>query len=511
MSKIIKAVFVGRFCKTQRVFQFDTDDQLQIVNLDLPANYTVDFANSKTGESVSVLATSDTVQIPPDLFVPGSEIYAWVWISDSNGGHTRCEATIPIDPRARRTGAEPTPAQASAWDEAVDTLNETAADYEDAMGHGPTIIDGYWYTWDADAGEYVNTNVKAEGEDGEPGTPGVGVPSGGTTGQVLKKASGTDYDTEWADESGGGGTGDYSDLTNKPQINNVTLSGNNSAADLGLAPAGAYVKPSSGIPASDLSASVQMRLEPDVLLCMYGITQSGEIQDALDDGILPVALRGDNYYMYSGYSDSQGYVFTRSTLTDMNRISCKDNVWSAGTLGIPQLSSATPAALGTASAGSATSSSKADHVHPMPSAADVGAVASNQGVANANKVLRVNSSGVVVPEDNRFVVTLTPTAQDFSGVMDKTVAEIDAAYEAGKKIVFKVLSGANEATYVDCTMQHASGSSTYPSFNGFIISDIVTHNLLIFAYTACTNDGTKATYGTHIYPLATGQWTGGSY
>lgn len=33
---------------------------------------------------------------------------------------------------------------------------------------------------------------------------GISVPSGGTTGQVLKKASGTDYDTEWADESGGG-------------------------------------------------------------------------------------------------------------------------------------------------------------------------------------------------------------------------------------------------------------------------------------------------------------------
>ena len=125
MSKIIKAVFTGRFCRTQRVFQFDTDDKLQIINVNLPANYTVDFSNSKTGDSVPVLATSDTVQIPPDLFVPGSEIYAWIWVSDSNGGHTPCEATIPIDPRARRTGTEPTPAQASAWDEAVDTLNET--------------------------------------------------------------------------------------------------------------------------------------------------------------------------------------------------------------------------------------------------------------------------------------------------------------------------------------------------------------------------------------------------
>ena len=33
---------------------------------------------------------------------------------------------------------------------------------------------------------------------------------------------------------GGGGSSDYSDLTNKPKINNVTLSGNKTGADLGL-------------------------------------------------------------------------------------------------------------------------------------------------------------------------------------------------------------------------------------------------------------------------------------
>ena len=38
--------------------------------------------------------------------------------------------------------------------------------------------------------------------DGVDGAPGQGVPSGGTTGQVLKKRSNTDYDTEWASEGG---------------------------------------------------------------------------------------------------------------------------------------------------------------------------------------------------------------------------------------------------------------------------------------------------------------------
>jgi hypothetical protein len=47
-----------------------------------------------------------------------------------------------------------------------------------------------------------------EGPQGPPGTTGAtgpGVATGGTTGQVLAKASGTDFDTEWVDAGGGGG------------------------------------------------------------------------------------------------------------------------------------------------------------------------------------------------------------------------------------------------------------------------------------------------------------------
>lgn len=39
----------------------------------------------------------------------------------------------------------------------------------------------------------------AKGDKGDQGNAGVGVPGGGTAGQVLKKSSATNYDTEWAD------------------------------------------------------------------------------------------------------------------------------------------------------------------------------------------------------------------------------------------------------------------------------------------------------------------------
>ena len=42
--------------------------------------------------------------------------------------------------------------------------------------------------------------------DGAPGTPGVGVPVGGTANQVLAKIDATDYNTQWVNQSGGGAT-----------------------------------------------------------------------------------------------------------------------------------------------------------------------------------------------------------------------------------------------------------------------------------------------------------------
>lgn len=68
-----------------------------------------------------------------------------------------------------------------------------------AAGVTPSIgLNGNWYIGETDTG------VPAEGQDGKDGADGQGVPTGGTTGQALVKKSNADYDTEWADQSGGG-------------------------------------------------------------------------------------------------------------------------------------------------------------------------------------------------------------------------------------------------------------------------------------------------------------------
>lgn len=66
------------------------------------------------------------------------------------------------------------------------------------------------------------------------GEPGVGIPMGGNSGQVLAKNTNDDYDTKWINVSSIGGTSNYEELENKPKINNVELNGNKTLDDLGI-------------------------------------------------------------------------------------------------------------------------------------------------------------------------------------------------------------------------------------------------------------------------------------
>lgn len=76
-----------------------------------------------------------------------------------------------------------------------------------------------------------SVNQAVQGKLDAPSTPG-------TDGQFL--ATDGEGGVEWRTPSGGGGTSSYTDLSNKPQINSVTLSGNKSLSDLGIASASDY-------------------------------------------------------------------------------------------------------------------------------------------------------------------------------------------------------------------------------------------------------------------------------
>ena len=77
------------------------------------------------------------------------------------------------------------------------------------------------------------------------------------------------------DGQGGGGTSDYSQLTNKPSINSVELNGNKSLADLGIQPSGSYAL------STDLTAETTARQNSDINLQgqIDAITAASDVVD----------------------------------------------------------------------------------------------------------------------------------------------------------------------------------------------------------------------------------------
>ncbi len=80
------------------------------------------------------------------------------------------------------------------------------------ISRGTAYPDGTSYhivitTYDPATEQYVNrsvTFIAPKGDKGDTGEAGVGVPTGGTAGQVLSKVDGTDYNTAWEDPASGG-------------------------------------------------------------------------------------------------------------------------------------------------------------------------------------------------------------------------------------------------------------------------------------------------------------------
>lgn len=76
---------------------------------------------------------------------------------------------------------------------ALAQINQAVQETEANAAHYPYIGENNnWFLWDNETGAFIDTNVSAIGP---------GIQEGGTTGQILKKASNLDFDTLWGDET----------------------------------------------------------------------------------------------------------------------------------------------------------------------------------------------------------------------------------------------------------------------------------------------------------------------
>lgn len=141
-------------------------------------------------------------------------------------------------------------------------IAEQAADSTAAWAANPPYIgaNGNWFVYDADLEQYTDTGVYASGTEGNKWYSGTAIsgkdptptvyPTGITLARegdmYLNKTEGAIYQctlggaasvAKWAyvmtlTGGGGGGTSDYTDLDNKPQVNGVILTGNKTTGDL---------------------------------------------------------------------------------------------------------------------------------------------------------------------------------------------------------------------------------------------------------------------------------------
>ena len=206
MRNVTKVRFSGHSATAEPLYQYDYGQILTFCGVDLPDSYEVHFAKDGDAQTVSVLGDSSGVLVPDMYLTTAKTVYAWLFLHEGeDDGETEYKVTIPVLARPEPSETQPTPVQQDIITQAIAAMQAAQSKF-DAMA----TADG------AEAGKVLTVKTVVDG---------------------------TVIEWEFTEGGGGGGTGDYTDLTNKPKINNVTLSGNKTAADLGL------VKP------SDITAS----------------------------------------------------------------------------------------------------------------------------------------------------------------------------------------------------------------------------------------------------------------
>lgn len=133
-DRIIVAKFGrGNTCRTAPQFRLNRGQILQFEGIELPTLYQAHFSNSPYGQAKTVIGDSTGVQIPQEYFVPGKEIYVWIYVNTEDYGITKYQITIPVSPRADITDQQPDPEEQTVIDQAIALLNDTNEHVQDRI------------------------------------------------------------------------------------------------------------------------------------------------------------------------------------------------------------------------------------------------------------------------------------------------------------------------------------------------------------------------------------------
>lgn len=160
---------------------------------------------------------------------------------------------------------------------------------------------------------------------------------------------------------GGGGTSNYADLTNKPQINGITLSGNKSTAELGISVPNPYTSTPEMDGAASAGTSADYargdHIHPSDTTKQAKITASGILKGDGNGGVSAATADTDYQSPLPSQTGQSG-----KYLTTNGSVLSWATVQGGGGGGTPYDSN--PEMDGIADPGSSNDYSRGDHVHP---------------------------------------------------------------------------------------------------------------------------------------------------
>ena len=166
-NNIVTAVVGDKlYIKTDNVFQYDYGLKLVVEGITLPESFNVHFSNTKDAAAKTVVGDANGTPIPDEYLRNGEDIHAYIYLkNDDEYGYSILHIHIPVVDRAAIDTEEITPIDHTFIEDALETIAEAVEETEENVSHYPYINeDKYWMVYDAELGEYVDTGVKAQGD-----------------------------------------------------------------------------------------------------------------------------------------------------------------------------------------------------------------------------------------------------------------------------------------------------------------------------------------------------------
>ena len=166
----------GRQCITRKLFQYDYGQKVLIKGLNLPQSFEFHISNSNSPKASSniFLGNNNEIIIPDEYLTSGEDIYIWIFLHQTiSDGQTRYTINIPVQKRPKAESKEPTQVEQNVIDQLISSLEQKVDEISTATEQAkdtflkyPKIVDDYWYAYDIQTKNWINTEIKALGEDG---------------------------------------------------------------------------------------------------------------------------------------------------------------------------------------------------------------------------------------------------------------------------------------------------------------------------------------------------------